>query len=165
MSGRSDTIRQRWANGVYDDATAKQREPQARAAARERSLAQHADPAYRQRYAEGIARAVAAGRCKRVGHRGDVPVEPIREAVLAEIRAGESWASICYRLGWRDRNGRASTSRLQRALGLRPSRRSHVPRLVGSPRTITTLTTAMRIETALRIVVFGLHRDPVEFDL
>lgn len=51
-----------------------------------------------------------------------VPTEDIARAVL---NSGRSLSEICRNLGWIDRNGNPSTSRLQRRLGLMPSYSKH----------------------------------------
>ena len=51
-----------------------------------------------------------------------IDVAPLADRAL-ELRASgmETWSTMCARIGWTEEpNGRAQTSRLQRALGLRP---------------------------------------------
>lgn len=86
---------------------------------------------------------------------GEVDNAPPREAVLAEIETGrETWSTLCYRIGWTEKDGRAQVSRLKRRLGAAPFQlrgEDHISRSVTH-------------ETAVAIVE-ALDLDPVDFGI
>ena len=81
-----------------------------------------------------------------------VDLAPLREAVLREIGLGYTWGELCLRLGWIRPNGTADTSRLQRAVGVRP----------GQSRGKRYITRRIRYDNAVELVR-GLGFDPVDF--
>lgn len=89
---------------------------------------------------------------------GEIPNAPVREAIE---RSGESWTSICRRLGWVRPDDRAETSRLKRRVGaMATTKGGHNQKRSRE----LVVTKGMRYETALAIVQ-ALGADPVDFDL
>jgi hypothetical protein len=90
------------------------------------------------------------------GNRGEVDVKLICLAALDAIEAGETWTSLCYRIGWIEPRGIAETSRLKRRLGL-----MSIPRRRPS---LSMCSRGLRYETALTLIE-ALNLDPMDFGL
>lgn len=92
------------------------------------------------------------------GRPGEIPVGPIREAVLARIEAGDTWSGIARRAGWPHSKGKPNSgcgTTLKRRLGM-----VHM----GGLKQQGKFTEAMQYETALRICK-AIEVDPVDVGL
>jgi hypothetical protein len=97
-----------------------------------------------------------------MAHWGEVPNEPLREAVLEAVSSGrETYSSLCRRMGWTFPHPRypssekADHARLKRSLGLAPCR---------SGKGAVTVVRGVRYETALAFAE-ALNLDPVDLGL
>lgn len=95
---------------------------------------------------------------------GRIPVEPVREAVLAYMRETDvGWSTLALRLGWVRSGNKGDGARLKRRLGLMPGIANYTA-ASGECRTYRCYVTTISKDAA-RQVADAIHADPHQIGL